>query len=108
MRKQKESLPIVAYELKSQLKSLSETIKTQKKRIMGWQKILAKTTTSFGHDAIKRNLRNCSLEIKQSRLLYRHMHIAYSEILGNSRSRIEPKIKYAKQLSEELIQNFKK
>jgi len=108
MKKQKKELSSTEYNLKYQLKVLAEIIKNKKKIVAGWQRLLTKYPSSFGQDAAKKTVKKCYFEIKQTRVLYRHMHIAYSELLGNSRLRIEPKTMSSEKISEEMVQNFKK
>ena len=99
--------------MKNELKSRAASLREQKKRIKNNQKELSasmkKDSSSREHRASY--LENCATleeQYAKDRHNYRHLHVAYCELRGRSRIRIESKTPWAKELDEIFISTIKK
>ncbi|MCX6825024.1 MAG: hypothetical protein NTY80_02255 [candidate division SR1 bacterium] len=89
-----------------QLGELKKKIKNNHKALSASMK---KDSSSREHRASY--LENCSTleeQYAKDRHNYRHLHVAYCELRGRSRLRIEPKSPWAKELDEIFISTIKK
>lgn len=95
-------------EMKEKLAKVAKYITNYKVEIKLLQRDYAKVQTTTAKMALSGRLMECFKKIKKLSNDYRHMHIAYSELRGVKRTRIEGKTTRAEPLQEEEIVGFKK
>ena len=93
--------------MKEKLAQIANNITTYKKQLKSLQKTFDDGKNDEFKEHIHGQLKVCNQTVLNLRSDYRHMHIAYSELRGVGRSKIEGKNTTAKALSEEQITNFK-
>ena len=95
-------------EKKKNLQEMAKNISILKKKITDFQKELSFAKSTERKDSIKEHLKTFISRRNTVSHLYRHMHIAYSELRGTSREEIEKNTPRAKPIEEKLIADFKK
>lgn len=91
------------------LAQIANNITTYKKQLRDLQKSFDKGKDNDFKEHVHGQLKVCNQTIINLQSEYRHMHIAYCELRGTTRDRIEqnPSERSQKNLKEQMIKNFK-
>ena len=94
-------------EMKKVLAGMVSNISTHKNKFKCFQQDFSLVKTAEIRDVMRKALQDYVQEITKLRINYRHMHIAYCELRGTSRDRIEKHSPRAEKLSENVISTYK-
>lgn len=93
---------------KENLLSMGENIRSYKRQIVALQNDLSETKDDETKALLRKELQKLSKRQNRMKTVYRYCHVAYSELRGTPRSKIEQNVVRAPALSEGRISYFKK
>ncbi|MFA7298762.1 MAG: hypothetical protein WC010_03915 [Candidatus Absconditabacterales bacterium] len=93
--------------MKVKLAEIAKNITIYKRKMKSFQQDLSKMKNDISKDSVNKSLNDYNKKTRTLSNSYRHMHIAYCELRGTSRNKIESKVRTAKSPLEYVIEEFK-